>query len=65
MAKTVDFEQALHSLEAIVKQLEQGDLSLNDSLQQFETGIGLTRVCQTLLVDAEKKIAQLTANPDE
>jgi exodeoxyribonuclease VII small subunit len=65
MAKTVNFEHALQSLETIVKQLEQGDLSLDGALKQFEAGIGLTRVCQTLLVSAEQKIAQLTANTDE
>ena len=65
MAKTVDFEQALHSLEKIVKELEQGELSLNEALKQFETGIGLTRVCQKLLLDAEKKIAKLVDHADE
>ena len=65
MSKTVDFEQALHSLEQIVTQLEQGDLSLNDALTQFETGIKLTRECQTLLRSAEKKIAKLTAQFSE
>jgi len=65
MAKTVDFEQALQSLEHIVTQLERGELTLNDALKQFETGIGLTRICQSHLVSAEKKLAELTAKSDE
>ena len=59
MSKTVDFEQALFSLEQIVSQLEHGELPLNDALKQFETGISLTRVCQNHLSAAEKKLAEL------
>jgi len=65
MAKKVNFEQALHALEGIVQQLEQGSLSLNEALKQFETGIGLTRECQALLLAAEQKIAKLSAATDE
>jgi exodeoxyribonuclease VII small subunit len=53
---TADFERSLAELEGIVARLEQGELSLDESLQQFERGIGLTRVCQSALQQAEQKI---------
>lgn len=53
---TPDFEASLVELEAIVDKLEQGELSLDDSLKQFERGVQLTRVCQTALRQAEQKV---------
>jgi exodeoxyribonuclease VII small subunit len=55
-AKTPDFETALHELEQIVERMEQGELSLEESLKQFERGIVLTRSCQQALHDAEQKV---------
>lgn len=54
--ETPDFEQSLQELEAIVAQLEQGDLPLEESLRQFERGIALTRACQQSLKAAEQKV---------
>ena len=54
-----DFERSLAELEAIVDKLEQGELSLDESLQQFERGVQLTRVCQTALKQAEHKVELL------
>lgn len=51
-----DFERSLAELEAIVDKLEQGDLSLDESLKHFERGVQLTRVCQTALKQAEQKV---------
>ncbi len=51
-----DFERSLAELEAIVEKLEQGELSLEESLQQFERGVQLTRACQTALKEAEQKV---------
>ena len=51
-----DFERSLSELEGIVEQLEQGDLSLDDSLRQFERGVQLTRTCQNALKQAEQKV---------
>ncbi|MEX0730232.1 MAG: exodeoxyribonuclease VII small subunit [Aquisalimonadaceae bacterium] len=59
-AETVDFEQALEELETLVERMEQGDLSLEDSLKSFERGIALTRLCQKALQDAEQKVEILT-----
>ena len=41
-----DFEASLAQLEALVQQMEKGDLTLEESLAAFELGIGLTRGCQ-------------------
>jgi exodeoxyribonuclease VII small subunit len=55
-AATPDFERSLAELEGIVDKLEQGDLSLDESLKQFERGVQLTRACQSALKDAEQKV---------
>jgi exodeoxyribonuclease VII small subunit len=55
----VDFEKALAELEAIVKQLETGSLSLDRSLELFERGVGLARACKERLAEAELKVNQL------
>lgn len=60
MTKTIPFEKILNDLESIVQQLEKGDLSLEDSLKQFEQGIHLARQCQDTLTQAEQKITILT-----
>lgn len=54
--KTPDFETALAELESLVEKMEQGDLSLDESLKQFERGVELTRACQTALKEAEQKV---------
>ena len=51
-----DFERSLAELETIVAKLEQGDLSLDESLRHFERGVQLTRVCQSALKQAEQKV---------
>lgn len=53
------FEQALEELEHIIEQMEQGEISLEESLKSFERGIHLTRTCQQALRDAEQKVQQL------
>lgn len=63
--KTPSFEQALAELESLVETMEQGELSLEESLKSFERGILLTRTCQQALQEAEQKIQILTKNtPD-
>jgi len=54
MEKT--FESALGELETIVKQLEQGDLDLEESLKLFEKGVRLSRECRERLAKAERRI---------
>nr|WP_210395991.1 exodeoxyribonuclease VII small subunit [Motiliproteus sediminis] len=55
-AKAADFEQSLTELETLVTRMEQGDLSLEASLEAFEQGIKLTRECQQTLEQAEQKV---------
>jgi len=50
------FEDAMEELEKLVEQMEQGDISLEESLKAFERGIKLTRTCQQALQDAEQKV---------
>jgi exodeoxyribonuclease VII small subunit len=57
--KIPDFETALAELEALVERMEQGELSLDESLKQFERGVQLTRSCQQALKDAEQKVQLL------
>ena len=54
-----DFEKALEELEELVSSMEDGKLSLEDSLQAFEKGIKLTRECQAALKKAEQKVQVL------
>lgn len=60
----LDFETAMVELEALVAQMEAGELSLEDSLAAFERGVRLTRHCQSALRGAELKVKQLTENDE-
>ena len=59
------FEQALSELENLVEQLESGELSLDQSLQQFKRGVELTRQCQGILKQAQQVVEQLIETNDE
>ena len=61
MSKPIHFEKSMTELQDIVAQLEKGDLTLDDSLKQFEKGITLARKCQDVLTQAEQKIELLSA----
>ena len=50
------FDEALGELENLVETLEQGDLSLDESLAHFERGVGLARECRASLQSAEQKV---------
>ena len=54
------FEAQLARLEAIVAELEAGDLSLEESLSRFEEGVKLSKQCQVNLNEAEQRVNQLT-----
>lgn len=58
------FEQSLAELEQIVSTLEQGDISLEDSLSAFEKGVKLSNDCQKALKTAEQKVNKLVAKGD-
>jgi len=59
-----DFESAIGELETIVKTLEGGDLSLEQSLALYERGVQLSRFCHTRLEDAERRIELLNDRGD-
>lgn len=61
----LDFEQSLADLQTLVERLENGELSLEDSLTAFEQGIGLTRDCQAALAQAEQKVQVLLERDGE
>ncbi|SFX69614.1 exodeoxyribonuclease VII small subunit [Marinospirillum alkaliphilum] len=54
-----DFEHLMQQLEALVTQMESGDLSLEASLQAYEEGVRLTRLCQQHLASAEQRVLHL------
>ncbi len=70
-----DLEQSIAELESLVKAMESGDLTLEQSLEHFERGVKLTRNCQEALTKAEQKVKILMQdmnngklvdfNPDE
>ena len=62
MAKTTkdDFESQLTKLEAIVQELESGELGLEKSLESFEEGVKLYKSCKSTLSRVEKKVAKLS-----
>lgn len=60
-----DFEKTLAELEMLVVNLEEGDLSLDQSLSGFKRGIELTQQCQTVLDNAQQTVDQLINNEDQ
>lgn len=61
----IDFEASLKELEELVEKMEQGDLSLEQSLKDFERGVALTRACQQALQEAEQKVKILASKGEE
>lgn len=57
--KGVNFEESLEELESLVEQMEDGDLSLEESLAAFEKGVRLARECQDALKNAEQRVQVL------
>ena len=53
------FEQALLDLETLVKELENGDIELNDAVKKYNEGMKLSKYCHDLLKDAENVIVKL------
>ena len=58
------FEKALEKLEGIVRKMEEGDMSLDESLKAFEEGIKLSRYCADKLDEAERKVKLLLREGD-
>jgi len=54
-----NFEALMQQLETLVASMEAGELSLEDSLQAYEQGVRLTRLCQQQLTQAEQRVLSL------
>lgn len=54
--KTLNVEKSLAELEALIEELESGELPLDKAMKKFEDGIKLTRGCQAALKEAEQKV---------
>lgn len=59
------FEENMAELEEIAAKLENGDVTLDESLKLFERGIKLSKACQKKLEEAEKKVKILVGDSDE
>jgi len=60
--KHPDLEQSLTEITQLIEKMEQGELTLDQSLGHFERGITLVKHCQKILVDAEQKVQILIQN---
>ena len=63
--KSFPFEASLDKLEKLVEKMEDGDLTLEESLKIFEEGVKLTKECQQALADAEQKVKLLIEESGE
>ncbi len=59
-ADLATFEAALKELEALVQRMEQGEQPLDEAMRDFERGVQLTRLCQTMLQKAQQRVDMLT-----
>jgi exodeoxyribonuclease VII small subunit len=64
MSKKATFEQAMKDLEEIVRELEAGELPLDESLKKFEEGMKLSKLCSLKLEEAEKRVSILLKERD-
>lgn len=61
----MNFEENIENLEKIVQELEKGELNLDDSIKKFEEGMQLSKKCNEILEQAEKKITILINKDDK
>lgn len=61
----MNFEETMEMLEQIANTLEKGDLSLEESLVKFEEGMKLSKKCNEILENAQKKITILLSEGEE
>lgn len=64
MKENKSFEEMMQDLETIAKDLEGGELSLDESVKKFEEGMKISKECSEILENAEKKISILVKNSD-
>ena len=61
----ISFEQAIEDLTGIVNKIETGQVSLAESLEQYEKGMAVIKHCRGILLDAEKRIEQIAENEEQ
>ena len=64
-ADSLSFEQAIDQLNQIVSKIEQGQVPLQESLEQYEKGMKLIQYCRGILQDAEKRIEEVSARNED
>jgi len=62
--ENVSFEKSLERLEKIVADMESGELDLDSMIKQFEEGQKLIKLCQTRLVEVERRVEKLVKDAD-
>ena len=65
MEINITFEQAMSRLEKIVRELENGEVALEESIKLFEEGVKLSGICSSLLKEAKQKVEILIDNGTE
>ncbi len=63
--KELNFEEAMEKLEKISTELEDGKLTLDESVEKFEEGMKLSKACNDILEKAEKKITMLVRDGED
>ena len=61
----INFEAKVADLEATIVRMEKGEMSLEEALESFESGVKLSRECQQLLASAEQRVTLLTEDGEE
>ena len=61
----LSFEKAIEDLTGIVNKIETGQVSLTESLEQYEKGMAMIKHCRGILLDAEKRIEQIAENEEQ
>ena len=61
----LSYEQAVEQLEELIERIESGEIGLEESLKQWETGMALIQRCRSILAAAEQKITELRVAPSD
>lgn len=64
-SQKMSFEESMQNLEEIVRKLESGSPTLDDSIKMFEEGVRYTNICNEYLKDAKMKVEMLTKKDSE
>ncbi len=65
MAKKMNFEEAVKRLEEIVRQLEDGDVPLEKSIELYQEGMKLGKKCRSILHKADQRIQELSQDSED